>query len=276
MPTGNFMYYRKLICLLILISISACKKEESGAQNQNVNLAPGQTCAPGKWIGLTQGLTLNVSSDFSADEKNTISQSMNEWNLRAPAGVSLFKNTLNATATNSYATLSSYRDNEFGIYKKSPWFNDVSSNALAITQYFGYLKSNNGKAYLELSHADIIFNTEDHNFINSTGPSSNYDFQTVLTHEIGHFLGFCHESSQTSIMYPYYVTANRLLKTWDIQELQNRYGNPNIAPILSKTSLAVKETNLDEGTLVRGVIELHATGDCIHKLNGKEIYRHKR
>ena len=264
-----------LIALALILSIG-CKKESSASQNQNVALAPGQTCAPGKWMGLSQGLTLNVSTDFSVEDKNAILNAINEWNQRSPSGVILFKNTQNPTATTNFSTLAEYRDNEFGIYKKNPWFNDVSGSALAITQYFGYLKSNNGRAYLELTHADIIFNAEDHSFVNSTGPSSNYDFQTVLTHEMGHFLGFCHENSQNSIMYPYYTVANRLLKNWDIQELQNRYGNPNIAPMLTKTTLSIKETNMEEGTLVRGVIELHSDGECIHKLNGREVYRHQR
>lgn len=264
-----------IIAGLLVFNI-ACKKEEAATQNQNATLAPGQTCAPGKWMGLTQGLTLNVSTDFSSDERTAIGNAISEWNLRAPQGIVLFKSTMNATGVTNYSTLSSYRDNEFGIYKKNPWFNDVSGSALAITQYFGYLKSNNGKAYLELTHADIIFNSEDHNFVNTTGPSSNYDFQTVLTHEMGHFLGFCHENSQTSIMYPYYTVSNRLLKNWDVQELQTRYGSPNVAPMLGKTSLAVKDTNMDEGTLVRGVIELRNDGECIHKINGKEVYRHKR
>lgn len=263
-----------LLSALLALQI-ACKKEESGAQNQNITLAPGQTCAPGKWMNLTQGLTLNVSSEFSADEKSALLNSISEWNQRAPAGVILFKSTQNPTAVTNYPTLASYRDSEFGVYKKDPWFNDVSGNALAITQYFGFLKSNNGKAYLELTHADIIFNAEDHNFVNTTGPSAGYDFQTVLTHEIGHLLGFCHESAQSSIMYPYYTVANRLLKSWDITELQSRYGNPSIAPMLRKTSLAIKDTNMEEGTLVRGVIELRADGDCIHSLNGKEVFRHK-
>lgn len=264
-----------LMAALLLFSI-ACKKEDSGSQNQNVTLAPGQTCAPGKWMGLTAGLTLNVSSEFTNDERTAISNSISEWNLRSPSGVTLFKSSMNSTAVTNYSTLSSYRDSEFGVYKKNPWFNDVSGNALAITQYFGYLRSNNGRAYLELTHADIIFNAEDHNFVNTTGPSSGYDFQTVLTHEMGHFLGFCHENTQNSIMYPYYTVANRLLKNWDVQELQTRYSSPNIAPMLGKTSLAIKDTNIDEGTLVRGVIELHADGECIHKINDKEVSRHRR
>ncbi len=264
-----------IILSIIFIVLFSCKKEETNSQNQNATLAPGQTCAPGKWIGLSAGLVLNVSADFSNDEKSSISSAISEWNQRAPSGITLFKNTLAQTSVTSYSNLTNYRDNEFGIYKKNPWFNDVSSNALAITQYFGYLKSNNGRAYLELTHADIIFNTDDHSFIN-TNSSSNYDFQTVLTHEMGHFLGFCHENSQASIMYPYYTSTNRLLKTWDIQELQTRYSSPNIAPILKNSAMATRETNIEEGTLVRGVIELHANGECVHKINNKEIYRHKR
>ncbi len=264
----------KLTIFFTLLTLISCKKEETGSQNQNVSLAPGQTCAPGKWIGLTSGINLKVSSDFSVSEKSSIVASFTEWNSRAPAGVTLFQTTAQQAGSQGFTNLSGFRDSEFGIYKKNPWFNDVSSNALAVTQYFGILRSNNGKAYLDLQHADIIFNTEDHTFVNSSGPSADYDFQTVVTHELGHFLGFCHELSSNSIMYPYYTVTNRSLKAFDISELNTRYSQPHAAPQSKKSLNSMKELNIEEGQVVRGVIELNKSGECQHYMNGKLVYKH--
>ncbi len=264
--------------LLIVLSfasfVSSCKKETTSSTAQSVSLAPGQSCAPGKWFGLSSGISLSIASDFSAQENTAIQNALTEWNTNAPTGVTLFAAT-GTTPAPGYTALTSYRDSVFGIYKQDTWFNDVSSSALAITQYFGYLKSNNGKAYLELSHADIIFNTDNFSFIHSTSASPNQDFQTVLTHELGHFLGFCHETSINSIMYPYYNGAQRTLKAYDITQLASRYSSPTVAPMTASKIANFHELDINEGEAVRGVIELKKDGECSHFINGKLAYKHR-
>jgi hypothetical protein len=61
----------------------------------------------------------------------------------------------------------------------------------------------------EIFDADILLNEADFVFIDIANTSvcriqqmSTFDLQDVLTHEIGHFIGFDHSPERTSIMFP--------------------------------------------------------------------------
>lgn len=60
----------------------------------------------------------------------------------------------------------------------------------------------------EILDADIFFNPGDSNVVFSTpamlgaNPKS-YDFESILTHELGHFLGFSHSAIWSAMMFPY-------------------------------------------------------------------------
>lgn len=54
--------------------------------------------------------------------------------------------------------------------------------------------------------------------------NSDYDFQTVVIHELGHALGLDHSSLSTADMYPYYNGVKQTLTTDDIAGIQNVYG----------------------------------------------------
>ena len=103
-----------------------------------------------------------------------------------------------------------YNDNIFGIYKHENWFPDVSRSALAITQFFGKrINPDTENEYLELIHADIIVNySGEFTFSTNGNASSTYDLQSVILHELGHFIGLGHASyDESSIMVP-------LLRPW--------------------------------------------------------------
>src|SRR5579859_90848 len=60
----------------------------------------------------------------------------------------------------------------------------------------------------QILDADIFFNPDDSNVIFSTpavlgaNPKS-YDLESILTHELGHFLGFSHSAIWSAMMYPF-------------------------------------------------------------------------
>jgi len=54
--------------------------------------------------------------------------------------------------------------------------------------------------------------------------NSDYDFQTVVMHEMGHALGLDHSTLSTADMYPYYNGVKQTLTTDDIAGIQAVYG----------------------------------------------------
>lgn len=95
-------------------------------------------------------------------------------------------------------------ETQIGIYRSTNWFEDIPSEAVAITQYHAIAENHNGEAYYRILHADIIFNDRDHDFSMDPNDKQNYHFPTVLLHELGHLLGLGHtfEMSSGSIMIP--------------------------------------------------------------------------
>lgn len=269
------------VFVLILALFISCKKQESGSQSSSSSPNFQGSCTIGKWTGGLP-LDLKMSDDFIADygsvpagQQNPLEQMAQVWNSAVSPGKTLFKLPFVGTTNRGYSALNSFHDNEYGIYKSMNWFSGVSSSALAITQYFGTVRSDSGLGtYIDLSEADIIFNYRDfrNDFVFNGNPFY-YDVPTVLLHEMGHFLGLCHESLHTSIMAPYYSSTQRTLKTWDSNKIQGLYlNNQNITAISAKSS--INAMTIPEGTIVKGIIELNANGLCRHYLNGKVVYEH--
>lgn len=157
-------------------------------------------------------------------------QVANLWD-ESVAGINFFQSQINIVPNLDYENLESYWDpagqTQIGIYNSEYWFNDVPSQAVAITQFYAVADSINGRSYYRLLHADIIFNSRNHDFSMSTNDSQRYHFPTVLLHELGHLLGLEHNLnfSSGSIMIPSfhrnYVQAQ--LSDVDENNLVNKY-----------------------------------------------------
>jgi hypothetical protein len=268
--------------ILIFASFLSCKKQESGSQSSSAspNFQSG-SCSIGKWASTP--IALKMSSEFVGDYTNAdlvgglnpLEQMAKVWNDAVTPQTTLLTVPFSSTATTGYSTLSSFRDSEFGIYKSHNWFTGVSSNALAITQFYGIMRSDSGLGtYIDLTHADLIFNYRDFAAdFSFSGNPFDYDVPTVLLHELGHFLGLCHETAHTSIMAPYYMSTSRSLKTWDTNKIKGLYlNNQNIMAL--STQVATNALTVPVGTEVKGIVELNADGMCRHYINGKVVYEH--
>lgn len=280
---------RSLILLsAILISTYACKQQTTTtSSNQGGTPSFTGSCSVGRWPSSRRPIALKLSSDLSneitagmiTNGLNPLEQMAKVWN-DSIASNTFFTVPFSASANTGYADLDSFQDGQMGIYRSNGWFSDVSSGALAITQYYGYLRSSSTLgSYVELTEADIIINNRNFNgdFTYDAIPYSQdgiyqWDLPSVVLHEMGHFLGMCHDSGHSSVMRPYYGKTRRSLYSFDITKITDLYVN-NVNTLAGSSNL--NAVTAAEGTFVRGRTELMKNGECIHYINGKEVYRHK-
>lgn len=273
--------------LSLFILLSGCKQAGTSPVSASPQIQPG-SCAIGKWNNLTGPLNLKISSDFDGDfvpadmvgGLNPIEQMAKAWNDAVSPNMALFTVPFNNTVTTGYNSLNSFRsaDTDLGIYKSQTWFSNVSSNALAITQFYGVVKTDSTLGtYIDLTHADIILNYRDFasQFTMDGTALLKYDVPTIILHELGHFLGLCHESYSSSVMAPYYYTTQRSLKTFDVNKIRALYlNNQNYSAFSAKTFSKSNAIANPVGTEVRGIVELNANGKCRHFVNDKLVYEH--
>ncbi len=275
-----------IFLILILQFIISCR--QSGTESLSSSGAPAlsRSCNIGKWDNVFLPLNLKISSDFNGDFTNAdlvnglnpLEQMAKAWNDAVSTGPQLLQLPFETTSSTGPSSLNGFRDNELGIYKSFNWFSNISSNALAVTQFYGILNSNgNLGTYINLTHADIIINYRDFSpaLYNSGNPFIEYDLPTIVLHEMGHFLGLCHEYYADSIMAPYYFSNQSELKSFDSHKIKELYlNNRNYSSFSAKGNNFQNALVAPIGTEVKGIIELNANGHCRHFINDKLVYEH--
>lgn len=284
-----------LLTFIALFSFSCLKKTRKKSSSGGTTQVDTSTLQV-RWnnVHLVSGITLKTSTDFinsfnpaDIDDNgyHPIQQMMKEWN-DATSVYNFFQLDADTTTNKEYSALGSYYDSEMGVYKHTGWFHDVSSSALAITQFFGLRRQvGTPSEYIEMVHADIIVNYRDYDFSTNADSVTEYDLPTVILHELGHFIGLAHTSnlSSNSIMLPYLsiFDSQRTINTFDQSFAQSHYQVSSLTASSralkaqsARTSAAT--TYPDEGKLVRGVIELRSDGKCLHYINNKLVHQHSK
>lgn len=213
-----------------------------------------------KWSGHDNAFPLNVkiSGDFSNDENIAINEVANNWSAPfVDKNMQVF-NLESDQNKNSISDLNNFNDNTLGIYKIYDWNSELPPTALAVTQIYGNQVGNEIIIY----HADILVNYDNFSFSDDFG--YGHDLQTVIAHEMGHFLGLYHDYSSVdeSIMYPSITrfTINRAPKEKDIENIKSKY---RLHSTQSTKSYVVGE-QVSKPVLIRQY--LFANGDCKHSI----------
>lgn len=288
------------MCLLLILGTS-CLKEGSNRKSSGASTPFNSETTPVRWSNsaLIGGLNVQigdslannfVAADLDGSGDDPIEQMLKQWN--GASSLTFFKVPAATVTDPGYNSLNSFKsDGVIGIYRSDSWFSNVSSQALAVTQYFGHRRNmGTSSEYVELFHADIIINYRDYNFSTDASSNSEYDLPSVVLHELGHLIGLKHVSSYStsSVMQPYLSIFDsvRTISNYDKSSVQDLYG---VTPLSTTqgyqvtTSAVAKSTGpkilpkgareSDDG-VVRGVIELRADGKCHHYENGHRVHVH--
>ncbi len=267
----------------ILVLFAACNSKTASVTSGAIS----QT-APYLWqTGFPKNVVISTAFNNPV-ETTKINEMAAAWDTSVNNQINFFNFTgTDSERTDTITGPNQLRDNVFGIYKATNhWPYPDYPLALAITQIFA-IRYNSGASneYAAIQEADIILNDEGFDFDAPPGPPFvlDYDFRTVVLHEMGHFLGLQHKSPSnrlSTVMYPsiFSYETKRIPQTIDAQDLAAKYNIvlPLTAGGSSITSGPVSYTrNLsDQGEMVKVILELRANGDCIHRMDGVEYERH--
>lgn len=277
-----------LILVLTLFIGAACKTKTASVSSGSVSAN-----APFLW---ESGFPKNmyVSEAFSTPDEQA-----KGTDAKVTASMATWESSLNNTnffvevgtiveRTDSITSPNQLRDNVFAVYKATNWPYPQYPDALAITQIFA-LRENAGDSdeFLSIREADIIMNYEDFYFDEIDTNIYDYDFRTVLVHELGHFLGLQHKPESyprgQTVMYPRIYSQSVETKPdpflVDRQDLALKYGItlPATAGGSAITSAprVYKARPGTTGEMIKIILELKANGECVHHADGVEFARHQ-
>lgn len=245
------MKYILTCCLLFILS--SCNPVEEKTVTGSI-----RTPDEFRWKNSPGKLYL-TDSDIDAD----VDAMADEWNRHffdplirtdlAPNGVTQFKK--------SFTTIEEAHDGYNAIYLvPETYWPSNSTGALGVTILLG--RTNNYGQYI-IEEADIIVRK---------ARLTNYDAQTIILHELGHFMGLQHQTSYSSIMYESIYPGqvkNRPLNS-DLNLLARLYNLP-YGSIPQSPRLPVQDGT---GELKRMVLELGADQTCRHLIDGKVVKSH--
>lgn len=272
---------RSLFFLLSLFALIGCNAKKAETSSGSISVD-----APFIWEGPGFPKDIYVSVAYTTvDEQTKIADMANAWET-ALNNYDFFDIVgTDAEKTDTITSTSQLRDNKFAIYKATNWPYPEYPDALAITQIFA-IRYNRGESneYVAIQEADIIMNYE--NFVFDDPLTFDYDFRTVLLHEMGHFLGLQHKprsyNRNNTVMYPsiFSYESKQAPLTVDKQDLAAKYAivlplTAGGSAIASAPARTYTRSPGDAGEMTKIVLELKANGECVHHADGAVIQRHQ-
>lgn len=267
-------YY--ILPLFILISCTPVADITSGSSIKS------SSSTNYKWELNSFPINISVSNDFSLDEKNSINQMASNWEeiLQNEYNFFTLGNTTEEVSSFSLDLNVLGNDQIYGVYKIQNWPSDLSGAALAVTQIFAR-RINLGKSneYLRIEHADILMNYDYYDFRSTKYIRGSYDFNTVVLHELGHFLGLSHKT-RDSVMVSSINSGTEITYPTDIdsEDLGYKYGSVSSVSSFAIRPLEqnrIEQDNIQTEEKVRIIIELRSDGECLHYEDGALYERHQ-
>lgn len=172
----------KYLLPLFLIILSSC-----GLEARRVKLIS-------RWSFKDLPVTMYLSDAFSEEDILSAQRAANKWNEALGfEAVIISDDFIPNIETLNRASLT--RDNIFGIYKQNDW-GDIYSLELAECD----IKGGGRSPYI--NSGDIHFNFSSYEFVSGDSRGSGvFDFESVLLHEMGHFLGLGHSDDPKDAMF---------------------------------------------------------------------------
>lgn len=213
-----------LLSFVLAISILSCQKSNEIHYDPPTPTTNSNNLK--NWDTNNFPVLVYVPSDLQIYQSSIINAE-DTWNNAL--GIEAFRFVFNSGKGNTQWTdkFASLNDNYSGLFAiLNPIWNypEIGSSVLAFT---GTL-SQNGK----IISADVLFNFQYYTFgdVNSGGPDdfNKIDFESVLVHELGHFLGLNHittEEDPQSVMLAKISRgmAKRTLSTGDVNRIKALY-----------------------------------------------------
>lgn len=133
-------------------------------------------------------------------------------------------------------------------FRDASWPHNDIYNTLALTTVtYGV---NSGNIY----DADTEINSAQHQLTTQEPPpTGEFDLQSILVHEAGHFLGLAHTPDQSAVMYAYYNADSTLLTTDDTDGICAAY-KPGPAQGSGCAFAAQARSSGSAGTLAVGAL----------------------
>jgi hypothetical protein len=148
-------------------------------------------------------MTEAASRQLSLEQASRIAaRAFSEWTIPNSACVpSIGVVALAPTAESQVGYVMNGPNENIIVFRDDGWDHPFSSSTLELATVT--FRPSTG----EILDADIEINTHDNTFVFDptvdAGDDTSFDLRFVMTHAVGHFLGFAHSSDPTSVMWPF-------------------------------------------------------------------------
>jgi hypothetical protein len=129
------------------------------------------------------------------------------------------------------------------IFRDSSWPHDDVYNTLALTTVT--FNTDTGEIY----DADVEVNTfQTQITVSATPAAGQYDYDSIITHEAGHFLGLAHSPAETAVMFAHYKPGSYTLTSDDVSGICSIYSPSGTRATEQDSGTAIVPVTVPEGT----------------------------